>query len=464
MGSKWMTRLLILVVVGVILWGFNALWTDAAQPTIGTQLAVANVNGGNTEWQEMNVFQKNKGLVGTVSFILFGLTAVVLFVPMFRKKSESSSNNGVSSAIIMIFACATIVAMTGCRKPYDVPEFVEVGNNQTAFVVPLEGDTKAQAKFNSVEYLEALKVGTKRIQIPHRWNQTGRLSNDGKWIPTVKVILVDRTPVTREWVAEKNKATAIWTESCDSIGFSMGWNGTAFVKEENTATFLYWYPSGSLAAVMDEEIRGKIQESVATYSAKVKIDLLREQKAEMAIYVKDLVVPFFEKRGITITTLGQCAGMTYDNDKIQQAIDATFITQQEKVNAKAMLEAQEDKNKRIKSEAEALAEAARTKAKGEADGNLSKFLAEAQGIEAINKAIAQANNNPQLVQLKSIEVEKARVEKWNGMFPTTVVGEGSNTWVGLQQASQAFSAQSSGPASSVLGPATSTTSVTPKSK
>ena len=124
-------------------------------------------------------------------------------------------------------------------------------------------------------------------------------------------------------------------------------------------------------------------------------------------------------------------GMTYENTKIQDAIDQTVITQQEKVNSKSMLDAQADKNLRIESEAKALAEAARTKAKGEADGALMRAKAEAEGVLAVSQAIAAANSNPQLVALKQIEVEKIRAEKWNGSYPSTVVGSGSNTWVGL---------------------------------
>jgi regulator of protease activity HflC (stomatin/prohibitin superfamily) len=114
--------------------------------------------------------------------------------------------------------------------------------------------------------------------------------------------------------------------------------------------------------------------------------------------------------------------MTYENPKIQDAIDQTFVSQQEKVNASAFLDAQKDKNARINSEAVALAEASRAKAKGEADG-----------IEFINQALAKANNNPQLIELRQIEVEKARIDKWNGTYPSTVAGAGAQTWVGLSQ-------------------------------
>ena len=152
---------------------------------------------------------------------------------------------------------ASITPLTGCIKPYPREEAKEVQNNETAFVVPLEGANKTkQAQFASVEFLEAAKVATKRITIPKRWQKTGRMRGDGQWIPTIRIITVDRTPVTRQWTPEAGTGTSqgnqsIQVESADSVGFPVGFGCTAMVKEEDTATFLYYYPSGSLARVMD---------------------------------------------------------------------------------------------------------------------------------------------------------------------------------------------------------------------
>ena len=74
-------------------------------------------------------------------------------------------------------AAVPILAVVGCFfiRPYDVPEFVEVGASESAFLIPLEGDTANQAAFNSVKFLEEKKIATKRVQISHRWQQTGYL-------------------------------------------------------------------------------------------------------------------------------------------------------------------------------------------------------------------------------------------------------------------------------------------------
>lgn len=427
MSSKTKWKLVVFIVAALLTWGFNILWVDAVSPVVGADLAIANVNGGNTEWQAINVFQKHKDLIHGVSVVLIAVIALVLFVPRTNK-------TGKTVAICLVFL--GLMSSGGCRKPYDKPEYIEIKTSETGFLVKLEGDTKeGQAKFNSADFLESHKVATKRVQITHRWNQTGRWGYEGEWIPMERLINVDRSPVTREWESKDGKSKgsdkAIWIESADSVGFSMGWSCSSFIMEEDAAQFLYMYTSGSLADVMDTEVRARIQQAAALVAAKYKLDELRDKKAEIASAVKEDITPFFKKRGITITTIGMFGGMTYENDQIQKAIDQTFISQQEKVNAKAMLDAQADKNTRITSEADALAEAARKKAKGEADGNLSKAQAEAKGIEAVNEAIAKANNNPMLIQLKAIEVEKARVAAWKGDYPTTVVGGDAKTWVGL---------------------------------
>ena len=53
--------------------------------------------------------------------------------------------------ILLLVAVFTVVGLTGCG-PYPTEQAVEVKNNETAFVVPLEGDSKSkQAQFMSLE-------------------------------------------------------------------------------------------------------------------------------------------------------------------------------------------------------------------------------------------------------------------------------------------------------------------------
>ena len=253
-------------------------------------------------------------------------------------------------------------------KAYDKPEFIEIDTSETGFLIPLEGNAGLQEKFQSENYLLQRKVAAKRVQILHRWSQEGRLGYDGRWIPTVRLVKVNRSPLTREWTAPQGPQAgsvmsrggvndkAIWIESADSVGFSMGFNCTAFISEEDAAKFLYWYPSGSLANVMDGEVRGRVQQVAAEVAAKYPLDQLRSRKQEIADAVKKDVTNFFATRGVTVTTVGMFGGMTYENPAIQKSIDDTFIAQQLKVVAEAKFDAQQKENERTELEANATAE------------------------------------------------------------------------------------------------------------
>ena len=171
--------------------------------------------------------------------------------------------------IFVVFCLALVlVGTSSCVRPYDRPEYVEIDTSETGFLIPLEGDVTEQVKFQSEDFLKQHKVAAKRVQITHRWSQEGRMPNDGRWIPTVRLVKVNRSPITREWATTQTTLAngpvqrsdkAIWIESGDSVGFSMGFTCTAFIPEDDAARFLYWYPSGSLAEVMDREVRGRVQ-------------------------------------------------------------------------------------------------------------------------------------------------------------------------------------------------------------
>lgn len=41
------------------------------------------------------------------------------------------------------------VRFLSCVKPYDTPEYAEIDTSETGFLIPLEGDSRSQAKFQS---------------------------------------------------------------------------------------------------------------------------------------------------------------------------------------------------------------------------------------------------------------------------------------------------------------------------
>jgi hypothetical protein len=383
------------------------------------------LNGNDEAFRQLRLFATFKGIADAVVVI----TAIAIAWWLLSKPQRNTRSDWPQ---LMGIGALALFTLSGCIRPYDTPEYAEINTSETGFLIPLEGDSSAQAKFQSEEYLRDLKVAAKRVQITHRWSQEGRLTNSGRWIPTVRLIKVNRSPVTREWTAEAATGTAaknqaIWIESSDSVGFSMGFTCTAFIPEEEAAKFLYWYPSGSLSDVLDSEVRGRIQQISAEVAARYPLDTLRTRKQEISDAVKKDVTEFFAQRGVVITTVGMFGGMTYENAEIQKAIDNTVIAQQLKVVNEAKWEAQQRDNDRVTLETNAVAERARRIAAGEADAKKIAADAEAQSIREVTRALAEAQQNPLLYQLRALEVERARVEAWNGQYPSWFMGTAANS-------------------------------------
>lgn len=295
-----------------------------------------------------------------------------------------------------------VISTTGCGfiKPFDKPELVTIEASQTAFLIPLVGDTTDQASFQSEELLSQAMVATKEVQIPHRWVKTGRMTGDGEWRPSAKLIIVERTPVTREWNSSKDNGTsaknqAIYAESKESIGFSVGMNISAQIYTEKDAIkFLYSYNNKSLEEIMDTEIRARVESKFVEQCAKYSLNEILASKEEVMVTVRDDVITYFEEKGITITVLGMKDGIEYDDPAIQESINEKFSSEQKLVT-------QENNNKV-------------TISKAEADAKAKIMAAEAEA--KANKKISESLT-PELI-------EKQKIEKWSGDVPTV---QGSST-------------------------------------
>ncbi|MEZ5943372.1 MAG: hypothetical protein R3C18_18410 [Planctomycetaceae bacterium] len=383
------------------------------EPEFSAQLAVSQFSDA-TGYQQTRLWTELRSYVD-VGYLFVLVMGVCLYWKEIRK---------FFGEYLALFLLPMVFLVSGCR-PYDVPEFHEIETSHTAFLVPLEGNTEEQSAFNSEEYLRNKMVAAKRVQIPHKWVQTGRLPITGDWVPTVRLITVDRAPVTREWSADRNTGTsnnnqAIWVESQDSVGFSTGITCTARIpNEESAIQFLFNYPHGSLERVMDLEIRGRIQKIMAREAAREPMDTLREKKNEMLDAVEQDVIPFFEARGILVTTIGQFGGFTYENPDIQKAIDEVFAAQQDEEVAKAEAKAAEQRKLALQLRGEGEAAQILESRRGEAEG--IKLVADAKAYE-IEKANADLKT---YLSLKQLEIEQSRLEKWDGRYPVYLfTGEG----------------------------------------
>ena len=308
-----------------------------------------------------------------------------------------------SKKIILVSAIATMMlSLTSCVRPYDKPEFVVIEPSQTAFLVPLIGDTTNQENFESEEMLNELKVATKEIQIPHRWVQTKRWNWQGEYKPSSRVIVVERKPETREWVNDGAANDGIQAKTKDDIKFTVNLACTAQIDEANAARFLYRYNNKALAEIMDDEVKTKITSAVVGECAKYNQNELSSNTEAIMEKVSENVIPYFEERGITITALGLTGDFVY-SDSVQKSIDQRFQAEKE-------AESQEIKNQQEIANAEAEVEIAQME------------------VQAIleKQSVMDAE-----IRLKELENQKAWVEKWDGSVPQVVTGSDSNMYYGL---------------------------------
>ena len=299
--------------------------------------------------------------------------------------------------ILLLVIVMSCTMFTGCRKPYDKPEFVTIEASQTAFLIPLVGDTTTQSAFESEELLNDAKVATKEIQIPHRWVQTGRQHWMGDWKPAATLIVVERKPVSRSWESGNSadaSIKAIFGETSDQIGIYVGMNCTAMIEEKDAAKFLYRYNNTPLETVIDTDIKKLVEDRFNIETAKYTSTELGAAKGEIMEVVKEYVIPYFAEYGITITVLGMKEGVSYENEEIQKAIDEKFASEQELV-------IQQNKN-----------EAAIAKAEADAKTKIMDAEAQAKANELLTESLT-----PELL-------EKMYYEKWDGKLPYIYGGDG----------------------------------------
>ena len=306
---------------------------------------------------------------------------------------------------MLIVLCACFI---GCRKPYDKPEFVTIEPSQTAFLVPLVGDSTNQASFESEEMLLQAKVATKEIQIPHRWVQTGRRHWMGEYRASATLIVVERKPVSRSWESGDSAAAsankAIFGETADAIGIYVGMNCTAMIEEKDAAKFLYRYNNTPLETIIDTDIKKMVEDEFNRATSQFKSTELHTNKSVIIETVKTNVTNYFKDYGITITVLGIKEGFSFENPAIQEALDKKFESEQDLV-------IQQNKNEAALAKAEAEAQAMVIAAQAQADALLIAANAEAEA----NAKIA-ASLTPEIIQ-------KMYYDAWDGKLPT-VVGDG----------------------------------------
>jgi len=295
-----------------------------------------------------------EAVYGMGVFSHLGIPALVLLVVLaaiWRGDLRRAWTRLFPAAIVAVGA---LLSAPPAQAYYDKNDFAEayfILPNESAFFIPDVGANRdSQAKFGSTEYLEANKIAAKRFTLPH-----AKFNGSGAWtdfyVPTGRLIIVDRTPYNREWVAAHDRGTSVRNESfpCQS---SEGINITTevaiatSVSEENASKFLYWFgvrpPQGnrndpnivftsvyygkSLAEVMDSVGRGKVQSLVCREIGARTFEKANSDVNAIMDAVEKGAVAFLASRGITLDYIGWAGTFTFDKD-VQQAVNDRYTAE-----------------------------------------------------------------------------------------------------------------------------------------
>lgn len=344
------------------LWGgVTNIFSPVAMLITGQQSVNQLLPSDTAYLQTQAVFAAFSGLQWIISVVGLLLLLSIWIGPIKRALKPANRVDALIAALTLTGAMA--FAPPSARAYYaqtDYAEYVNIGANQSAFLIPMQGDNIAsQAQFGSIAYLTQKKVAAKRVQIPHaKLPNSSALSN--YYVPSAVATLVDRTPVYREWtnVTTKGTTTAMEgfrCESKDSLSVTTAIAISATVSEEQAPQFLYYfgtkpvagdqtapeivfasvYYGVSLAEVMDKQVRGAVHASLCAHMADYALDDLFAAKGEIMKLVLTDAREQFTPMGITFGFLGLADALDYDHE-IQASINHVYTSQKEALAAKSL--------------------------------------------------------------------------------------------------------------------------------
>ena len=419
--------------IAVLACAAEAWITSAERPRLmDDALKQLHGDGGHTvrmeQSHQLRLFRRI-AISGVV--VVCGMTAfaadLAVFLGGLRRRARTAKD-------MRLLLLAAALPLAGCWRPFEPIQLETISPNEEAFLLPLTDDVKKQTSTNNEEYLKENLVYTKQVRIPQQWVQKGyeTFGANGQWQAAAILVKVDKSPVTREWTADPNSGTsnkneAIWVMTSDQVEFSTGWTCTARIASRDDAVkFLHNYPNGALKDVLDTEVRGKLQATFGLEVTDQPMNKLRQEATPHILRTVADVTAFFKERGVTITNLGITGGFIYKDKSIMDTMVRVFNAEQEKAIATAGFLAQEEQNKATFAEAEGQAKALLATRQAEADG--IKLVADAKAYEI---DMAQADSEMYL-SLKRFELERDKLQKWDGRFPTYFLGAGHSPDLLLQ--------------------------------
>jgi SPFH domain / Band 7 family len=310
---------------------------------------------------------------GTVMTVIFvGILAAIWYKAVrdaFRRASQT--------LVVLIAAGSALIVGTGDSRAFfekvDRTEIYPILPNQSAFWIPEVGATRdKQVQMDSEAFLNDNKVQLNRFQIPHQ-KLTGSAGNSvfsgwDYYVPAGRLIIVDRTPFSREWVDALDRGTSakkegIPCQSKEGLNVTVGVAIGASVSQANAAKYLFRfgvlpprgevkglqdtiendgriiftsvYYSRSVQNVMDDFGRKKIQELICDQITSRSFDKVNEEAKVIKDMAAKQIVDFFAGYGITIDFVGWADTFTFDKD-VQDAVNRLYIAKQDEEIARRL--------------------------------------------------------------------------------------------------------------------------------
>ena len=336
--------------VAVVLYG----WINFLLHPVGT---IATGAAAGQQFADSDVSYVSS-LVGMRLFSNLGIPTVVLLAVLVAIWWAPLRHwwTGTATAIML---CLLLTAPQA-QAYYDKTDYTEAYTilpNESAFWIPDVGANKDnQAQFDSEAYLQSNKVAVKRFIVPHT-----KLQGSGGffdfYVPAGRLIIVDRTPFSREWVESHERGTSPRNESfpCQSkegLNISVGVSIGASVLETNAAKYLYRFgvlpPNGDrtdprviftsvffsrrLSDVMDDVGRKKVQTLVCNEIAGRSFDKANEEANQIMDSVAKAATDYFASVGITLDFIGWADTFTFD-PAVQDAVNRRYIASQDQAIA-----------------------------------------------------------------------------------------------------------------------------------
>jgi len=297
---------------------------------------------------------------GLITLALLVALALIWYQPL----SEVLQRRRSKRLLLLVgLALGLTYPPSAAHAYYDKTDYTEAYTilpNESAFWIPDVGANKDnQAQLETEAFLNANKVSLKRFIVPHVKLQ-GSGSFFDFYVPAGRLIIVDRTPFSREWVdsparGTSNRQEGFPCQSKEGLNVTVGVALGASVTEQDAAKYLYHfgviapkgdrkdpqiiftsvYYSRSVRDVMDDFGRKKVSEIVCDEITARSFDKVNEEAKLIKDTAAKKITEYFATLGITIDFMGWADTFTFDK-AVQDAVNRRYIATKDQEIAQAL--------------------------------------------------------------------------------------------------------------------------------